>query len=90
MPSGEESPEDHALRSELRRTIESALANLSADRRMAVLLVDVQGFSYEEAAQVMDCSLGTVKSRISRARRELRDYLRGAGELLPSQFRQDS
>ena len=57
---------------------------------MAVLLVDVQGFSYEEAAQVMDCSLGTVKSRISRARRELRDYLRSAGELLPSQFRQDS
>ncbi len=90
LPSGEESPEDHALRSELRRTIESALANLSADRRMAVLLVDVQGFSYEEAAQVMDCSLGTVKSRISRARGELRDYLRSAGELLPSQFRQDN
>ncbi len=90
LPSGEESPEDHAVRSELRRTIESALANLSEDRRTAVILVDVQGFSYEEAAQVMNCSLGTVKSRISRARGELRDYLRNAGELLPSPFRQDN
>jgi RNA polymerase sigma-70 factor (ECF subfamily) len=90
LPSEEASPEDLAERNELRRTIESALASLSEDRRLAITLVDVQGFSYEEAAQVMDCSLGTVKSRISRARSELRDYLRGAGELLPAQFRRDS
>lgn len=89
LPSTLESPEDHAERSELRRTIERALSNLSHDRRLAVLLVDVQGLSYEEAAQIMGCSLGTVKSRISRARAELREYLRGSGELLPSQFRQD-
>jgi RNA polymerase sigma-70 factor (ECF subfamily) len=50
----------------------------------------VQGFSYEEAARIMNCSLGTVKSRISRGRGELRDYLRGAGELLPAQFRRDN
>jgi RNA polymerase sigma-70 factor (ECF subfamily) len=90
LPSNQASPEDLAEQSELRRTIESALASLSEDRRLAITLVDVQGFSYEEAAQVMNCSLGTVKSRISRARGELRDYLRGAGELLPAQFRRDN
>ncbi|HEU0021686.1 MAG TPA: sigma-70 family RNA polymerase sigma factor [Dehalococcoidia bacterium] len=87
LPSGQPSPEELAEQNELRRTIESALASLSEDRRLAITLVDVQGFSYEEAAQVMNCSLGTVKSRISRARGELRDYLRGTGELLPAQFR---
>jgi len=71
--------------SQLRRTIELALASLSEDSRLAITLVDVQGFSYEETAQVMNCSLGMVKSRISRARGELRDYLRRAGEFcLPS------
>ena len=89
IPSTSESPEAYAERNELRRTIESGLTALSEERRLAVLLVDVQGLSYEEAARVMDCSLGTVKSRISRARGELRDFLRGTGELLPSQFRQD-
>jgi RNA polymerase sigma-70 factor, ECF subfamily len=54
-----------------------------------LLLVDVQGISYEETAQIMNCSLGTVKSRVSRGRNELRDFLRATGELLPSQFRQD-
>jgi RNA polymerase sigma-70 factor (ECF subfamily) len=90
LPSSEESPEDFAERNELRRTIEQGLASLSEERRLTVLLVDVQGMSYEEVAQIMDCSLGTVKSRISRARAELRDFLRGTGELLPSQFRQNN
>ena len=89
LPSREESPEQYAEREELRRAIEAGLANLSEERRLAIVLVDVQGFSYEEAAQVMDCSLGTVKSRISRGRGELRDFLRATGELLPSQFRQE-
>jgi RNA polymerase sigma-70 factor (ECF subfamily) len=88
--SGLPSPEDLAEHNELRRTIESALASLSEDRRLAITLVDVQGFNYEEAAQVMNCSLGMVKSRISRGRGELRDYLRGAGEPLPVQYRHDS
>ena len=56
---------------------------------MSLLLVDVQGMSYEEAALTMGCSLGTVKSRISRGRRGVRDILRGAWELLPSPFPQD-
>ena len=90
LPGREESPEESAEREELRRAIVSGLERLPEERRMAVILVDVQGFSYEEAAQVMDCSTGTVKSRISRGRAALRDYLRTTGELLPSRFRQDN
>ena len=89
IPSTEESPEAHAERQELNRAIESGLATLSADQRLAVVLVDVQGFSYEEAASVMGCSVGTVRSRLSRGRGRLRDYLRAVGELLPSRYRQE-
>ncbi len=88
-PSAEESPEDYALRRELGRTIEEGLQSLPDERRLAVVLVDVQGFSYVEAAEAMDCSLGTVKSRLARGRAEMRDFLREHGEPLPSQFRQD-
>ena len=89
LPSGEESPEDYAERKELHRVIESGLNTLSEEQRLAVLLVDVQGLDYEEAAAAMGCSLGTVKSRLSRGRGRLRDYLRTTGELLPSVFRQE-
>ena len=89
LATDQESPEDAALRGELRRSIESGLESLAEERRLALVLVDVQGFSYEETATILKCSLGTVKSRISRGRRELRDYLRTAGELLPSRFRQE-
>ena len=86
-PSSDESPEEHAVRSELSSTIQRGLDSLPEERRLAVTLVDVQGFSYEEAAQVMDCSLGTVKSRIARGRAEVRDFLREHQELLPQRFR---
>lgn len=89
LPSTAETPEQYAERSELRRAIAAGLAALPAERRLAILLVDVQGFSYEDAAAALNCSLGTVKSRLSRGRSELRDYLRAAGELLPARFRQD-
>jgi len=88
IPSADESPEDHAKRGDLNRAIQSGLNTLPQEQRLAVLLVDVQGFSYEEASLSMGCSLGTVKSRVSRGRGALRDYLRQQGELLPSQFRQ--
>ena len=89
LPSPDESPEDYALRRELGRAVSSGLQSLSSDWRMAVVLVDVQGYSYEEAAQIMSYSLGTVKSRLSRGRAEVRDFLQWYGELLPSQFRHD-
>ena len=86
-PSSEEEPEEYTLRQELARTIEQGLAALPPEQKLAVVLVDIQGSSYEEAAQIMRTSLGTVKSRISRGRASMRDFLRTQGELLPSVFR---
>jgi len=63
--------------------------SLPEEQRLAVLLVDVRGMYYEEAASAMDCSLGTVKSRLSRGRGQLRDFLRNTGELLPDLCRQE-
>jgi RNA polymerase sigma-70 factor (ECF subfamily) len=74
-------PEQQALSSETARGIQAALGRLSPDQRLTVVLCDVQGLSYEEAAQVMSVELGTVKSRLSRARAQLRDLLSKAGEL---------
>ena len=51
--------------------IEAALAALPEDFRTSVLLVDIEELSYEEAAQVLQCPVGTVRSRLSRARRLL-------------------
>jgi len=60
-----------------------AMAKLPEDFRSAVLLVDVQGFTYEEAAAALECPVGTVRSRLFRARRmlfvELKDYARRIG-----------
>ena len=75
-------PEQLALRAEVGSEIRAAVAQLPPDHRMAILLREFQQLSYEEIAQAMGCSTGTVKSRINRARSALRDRL-AAGELLP-------
>jgi len=82
-------PEDESLRSELRRSIEQALLILPADQRLAVVLCDVEGLSYDEVAEVMRSSLGTVKSRVSRGRAKMRQLLREAREPLPRGPRQE-
>lgn len=87
--SGEESPDDYALRQEVGAAVEEGLSRLSGDQKLAVTLVDIQGMSYEEASEIMGCTLGTTKSRISRGRAGLRDFLRTQGELLPERLRQD-
>lgn len=79
-----ETPEDYTLRRELGRTLTHALATLPADQRLAVILVDIHGLGYEEAAAAMDTAIGTVKSRVSRGRERLRGFLLAAGELPPS------
>jgi RNA polymerase sigma factor (sigma-70 family) len=85
--SNTESPEDYALRRELGRFLNDGLSHLPEDQRLAVVLSDVEGLSYEEVAQVAGCSLGTVKSRLNRGRTRLRDFLLQNKELLPSKFR---
>jgi len=69
-----ESPEDYAIRKELGEHVQRGLTTLSHEQRMAVILCDIQGLSYAEVAEVMECSLGTVKSRLNRGRTQLRDY----------------
>lgn len=56
--------------------IKSALDQLPDEFRMVVILADVEGFSYKEIAQIVDCPIGTVMSRLSRGRRQLQNYLR--------------
>jgi len=69
-------PEEMALKQELGATIQKSLLKLPDEFRAAVILCDIQGFSYEEISQILQCSLGTVRSRIHRGRRLLREFLR--------------
>jgi RNA polymerase sigma-70 factor (ECF subfamily) len=72
---------DHALSNEeLRERIEAALDTLSPEHRQAVLLKDVQGFSYKEIAEIMGCSIGTVMSRLHYARKKLQSLLKDEHE----------
>jgi len=89
LPSPDRSsdPEDRALQTELSREIQRALNGLPEDQRLAIVLADIQGLSYDEIAEVTHTSLGTVKSRISRARFKMRDSLLDRGELLRSRAR---
>jgi RNA polymerase sigma-70 factor (ECF subfamily) len=82
-----ESPENQAERMELDQAIQNCLKSLPPEFRAVVVLVDVQGFDYFEAAEVIRKPVGTVKSRLSRARLRLRDCLKGWWELIPAQFR---
>ncbi len=61
-------PEAMLLSDEIRRTIERAVEELPDDLRTAIVLREVEGLSYEDIARVMDCPVGTVRSRIFRAR----------------------
>jgi RNA polymerase sigma factor (sigma-70 family) len=85
-----EGPETAAIRSDLRRSIEDCLALLPPDQRATVLLVDVHALDYGEAARALRVALGTVKSRMARARADLRDCLRAKGELPPAARRLES
>jgi RNA polymerase sigma-70 factor (ECF subfamily) len=80
-------PEEQVERVELQRAIQHCLDNLPGDFRTAVIMVDVQGLDYFEAAQAIGKPIGTIKSRLARARFRLRDCLNGFAELLPTGFR---
>jgi RNA polymerase sigma-70 factor (ECF subfamily) len=87
IASADESPADAAERGELRSAIACAALKLPPDQRVTFVLSDIQGLTYEEIADIMQTTLGTVKSRLSRARAKLRDALLARPELLPDEFR---
>jgi RNA polymerase sigma-70 factor (ECF subfamily) len=81
------SPEEQLERSELEREIQRCLSGLEEDFRAVVVMVDLQGMDYTEASSILNKPLGTIKSRLARARLKLRDCLHRHWELLPSAFR---
>jgi len=82
-----DSPQEIAERRELGEAIQRGLATLPPDQRVTLVLADIEGFSYDEVAASTGTNVGTVKSRLSRARAALRDFLLTQEELLPSRYR---
>jgi RNA polymerase sigma-70 factor (ECF subfamily) len=90
LESDERSPQEWAQSGELGAILAGCMGELSEDQRMAVVLVDVEGYQYDEAAESMGVSIGTVKSRLNRARARLRDCLQAHPEHLPASMRLDN
>lgn len=80
-------PEEVAEIEDLSQAIQNCLDELSEDFKTVVILVDIQGMNYDEAAEVISSPLGTVKSRLARARSGMRECLQQFWELLPPSFR---
>src|SRR4030067_3098440 len=83
VPDNSLGPEERMQQRETAAVIQSGIETLPDDQRITLVLSDVQGMSYEEIALITGANPGTVKSRLSRARRKLRDYLLAQGELSP-------
>ncbi len=80
-------PEQSAEAVELEHAIQHCLDNLPMEFRTVVVMADLQGLDYTEVAAAVRAPLGTIKSRLARARLRLRECLQGFAELLPSSFR---
>ncbi len=82
-------PEERAETSELQKALHQCIKALIPDYRLMVILVDMEGMSYEEAAMVARVPVGTVKSRLARARMQIRKSLQSHRSLLPSFYQMD-
>ncbi len=80
-------PEQSAEAVELEHAIQHCLENLPLEFRTVVVMADLQGLDYTEVAAATHAPLGTIKSRLARARLRLRECLQGFGELLPATMR---
>lgn len=76
IPSNSASPEDDVLSRERKDALENALRSLPEIFREAIILCDVEGLTYDEAARTLNVNIGTIKSRIARGREELRKRLK--------------
>ena len=79
-------PEEQCDSTELRGALQACVKSLIPDYRLVVVLVDVEGLSYEEAARVANIPVGTVKIRLARARGQLRKTLQSHRNLLPTAY----
>jgi RNA polymerase sigma-70 factor (ECF subfamily) len=82
-----ENPEQQAQRHELNTAIQDCLSALPDDQRVIAVLSDIEEYHYQEIAEITGLPLGTIKSRLSRGRQRLRDFLLEQQELLPNQYR---
>lgn len=83
-----ESPEESLIRSELSDSMLQCLEGLNPEQRTVLVLVDVLGMSYQEAASAAGWPIGTVKSRLARARYQMRDLLKGNLQPIPAGLNQ--
>ena len=83
VPDTAPSPQEQAERSELRQQIEAGLQALTPDHRQVLILREMHQLSYDEISQVLDVDVGTVKSRINRGRKQLRNFLLRSGNFSP-------
>src|SRR3972149_2910237 len=81
------SPEQEAEADEVEHAIQHCLNNLPVEFKTVVVMADIQGMDYSEVAMAIRVPLGTIKSRLARARLRLRECLQGFAELLPAAFR---
>ena len=79
IPDGAASPQEVAERSELRQQIEDGLSALSPEHRQVLILREMHQLTYDEIADTLSLDVGTVKSRISRGRKQLRNFLLKTG-----------
>jgi RNA polymerase sigma-70 factor (ECF subfamily) len=75
LPDRDASPDREMIKNSLEEPVQSALGAMTSEFRMAVVLADIEGLAYEEVAEVMGTSVGTVRSRIHRGRKQIRAYL---------------
>lgn len=87
IPSHLPTPEQAVQEGELQQAIQNCIMSLGDDQRIVLVMCDVEGFSYEEIADNTGANLGTVKSRLSRARASVRNCLQAVQELLPAEYR---
>ncbi|UCE19771.1 MAG: sigma-70 family RNA polymerase sigma factor [Gemmatimonadota bacterium] len=76
IPDESQRPDDLTHDRMIERAVEEAMETLSPKYREAVILRDIQGFAYEEIAEIIGCPVGTVKSRVNRARLRLQEELK--------------
>ncbi len=91
IPSGTlESPEERAERRELNEVVQRGINRLPFEQRATLVMADIEGYTYQDIALITQANIGTVKSRLARARAALRDFLLAQEALLPSKYRLNS
>ena len=81
------SPEERSIQTLLNQSIQNCINALPPEFRAVLILIDVQTMGYKEASKTLQIPLGTIKSRLLRARKKIQDCLLALGELLPDSFR---